>query len=287
MTQTNAGAGTGAAAPTEPPQSNEMVLHTGSLSFSSHMSKEDEEMTRSALSAFKAKEDEIDKRRMEVRERIQAQLGRVEEETRRLSTIREELESMADPMRKEVSMVRKKIDSVNKELKPLGSTVQKKEREYKEALDTFNEKNREKVQLITKLMEMEQLVGESEKLRMKKLEELSKSIETVLTDSSLLIRFNDSNSLDELTELMDSSSSYDQNDKMCDDEIQGEETSEPCLARKRRKETERSSYALSPKPRKLVAHRVNVWEFFTQKEDDPTQNNCCLCEFLEADESST
>lgn len=89
MTQTNAGAGTGAAATTEPPQSNEMVLHTGSLSFSSHMSKEDEEMTRSALSAFKAKEDEIDKRRMEVRERIQAQLGRVEEETRRLSTLRE------------------------------------------------------------------------------------------------------------------------------------------------------------------------------------------------------
>lgn len=38
----------------------------------------------------------------------------------------QELESMADPMRKEVSVVRKKIDSVNKELKPLGSTVQKK-----------------------------------------------------------------------------------------------------------------------------------------------------------------
>jgi len=95
----------------------------------------------------------------------------------------------------------------------------KQEREYKEALDTFNEKNREKVQLITKLMEvsfefsvliftellgqqqnrvlfehsltgvglffskflpgeMGQLVGESEKLRLKKLEELSKSIET-------------------------------------------------------------------------------------------------------------
>lgn len=33
---------------------------------------------------------------------------------------------MADPMRKEVSWVRKKIDSVNKELKPLGATVQKK-----------------------------------------------------------------------------------------------------------------------------------------------------------------
>ncbi|KAJ0255267.1 RAB6-interacting golgin [Hirschfeldia incana] len=163
--------------PTEQPaqtQSQQMA----SLSFSSQMSREDEEMARSALSAFRAKEDEIEKRKTEVRERVKAQLGRVEEETRRLANIREELETMADPMRKEVSVVRKKIDSVNKELKPLGATVQKKEREYKEALDTFNEKNREKVQLITKLMEMGQLVGESEKLRLKKLEELSKSIET-------------------------------------------------------------------------------------------------------------
>jgi chromosome segregation ATPase len=159
-------------ATTQPPQ--QMM----SLSFSSQMSKEDEEMARSALSAFRAKEDEIEKRKMEVRERVKAQLGRVEEETRRLASIREELETMADPMRKEVNWVRKKIDSVNKELKPLGSTVQKKEREYKEALDTFNEKNREKVQLITKLMEMGQLVGESEKLRLKKLDELSRSIDT-------------------------------------------------------------------------------------------------------------
>lgn len=96
-------------------------------------------------------------------------------------------------MRKEVAVVRKKIDSVNKELKPLGHTCQKKvkfngiflcwqwtmrvywvffffgaivasyedlwqcmsqEREYKEALEAFNEKNKEKVQLITKLMEV-------------------------------------------------------------------------------------------------------------------------------------
>ena len=103
-------------------------------------------------------------------------LGRVEEETKRLALIREELEGLADPMRKEVAMVRKKIDSVNKELKPLGHTVQKKEREYKEALEAFNEKNREKVQLITRLME---LVGESEKMRMKKLEELSKNIDSI------------------------------------------------------------------------------------------------------------
>lgn len=38
----------------------------------------------------------------------------------------QELEALADPMRKEVSLVRKKIDAVNKELKPLGHTCQKK-----------------------------------------------------------------------------------------------------------------------------------------------------------------
>ncbi|KAJ1421350.1 RAB6-interacting golgin [Sesbania bispinosa] len=113
---------------------------------------------------------------MKVREKVQLQLGRVEEETKRLATIREELEALADPIRKEVALVRKKIDSVNKELKPLGHTCQKKEKEYKEALEAFNEKKREKVQLITRLME---LVSESERLRMKKLEELSKKIDSM------------------------------------------------------------------------------------------------------------
>ncbi|XP_057438160.1 uncharacterized protein LOC130730229 isoform X2 [Lotus japonicus] len=158
-------------------QNNQLVVqNSGSLSFSSQMSKEDEEMSRSALSNFKAKEEEIERKKMEVREKVQLQLGRVEEETKRLATIREELESLADPMRKEVAIVRKRIDSVNKELKPLGHTCQKKEKEYKDALEAFNEKNREKVQLITRLME---LVSESERLRMKKLEELSKNIDSL------------------------------------------------------------------------------------------------------------
>ncbi|KAM3325001.1 putative DNA double-strand break repair Rad50 ATPase [Capsicum chacoense] len=153
---------------------------SGSLSFNNNnnslLSKEDEEMSKSALSTFKAKEEEIEKKKLEVKEKVQAQLGRIEEETRRLAIIREELEALADPMKKEVSMVRKRIDTVNKELKPLGLTCQKKEREYKEAQEAFNEKHKEKVQLISRLME---LVGESEKMRMKKLEELSKSIETI------------------------------------------------------------------------------------------------------------
>ncbi|XP_027349642.1 structural maintenance of chromosomes protein 1A-like isoform X3 [Abrus precatorius] len=165
---------------TEQQQNNQLVVqNSGSLSFSSHLSKEDEEMSRSALSTFRAKEEEIERKKMEVREKVQLQLGRVEEETKRLATIREEyqeLEALADPMRKEVALVRKRIDSVNKELKPLGHTCQKKEKEYKEALEAFNEKNKEKVQLITRLME---LVSESERLRMKKLEELSKNIDSL------------------------------------------------------------------------------------------------------------
>ncbi|CAN0879904.1 hypothetical protein LINGRAHAP2_LOCUS13361 [Linum grandiflorum] len=155
-----------------------MVQTSGSLSFSSQMSKEDEEMSRSVLSNFRAKEEEIERKKTEVRERVQAQLGRVEEETKRLALIREELETLSDPMRKEIVVVRKKIDTTNKELKPLGATVQKKEKEYKDAVEAFNDKNKEKVQLITKLMEFEQLVHESERLRLKKLEELSKSIDS-------------------------------------------------------------------------------------------------------------
>ncbi|CAH8336329.1 unnamed protein product [Eruca vesicaria subsp. sativa] len=51
------------------------------------------------------------------------------------------------------------------------------QREYKEAVDAFNAKNLEKIQLIAKLMEeIGQMAGESENLRLKKLEDLSKSI---------------------------------------------------------------------------------------------------------------
>ncbi|KAF9684584.1 hypothetical protein SADUNF_Sadunf04G0133300 [Salix dunnii] len=134
----------------------------------------DEEMSRSALAMFREKEEEIEKKKMEVRDKVHAHLGRVEEATKRLAEIREELEALTDPTRKEVSMVRKRIDTVNRELKPLGLNCQKKEREYKEALEAFNEKNKEKAQLVSKLVE---LVSESEKLRMKKLEELSKNVE--------------------------------------------------------------------------------------------------------------
>ncbi|GFP88813.1 hypothetical protein PHJA_001025000 [Phtheirospermum japonicum] len=76
-------------------------------------------------------------------------------------------------MRKEVAIVRKRIDLANRDLKSLGHICQKKEKEYKEAMDAFQEKNNEKAQLTSTLVEM---VNQSEKLRMRKLEELSKIV---------------------------------------------------------------------------------------------------------------
>ncbi|KAL1823802.1 hypothetical protein DCAR_0311805 [Daucus carota subsp. sativus] len=146
------------------------------ISYNSSPMAEDKEEDISALSAFRTMEEEIKKKKMEVSMKVQAQLGRVEEETKRLAEIREELEGLADPMRKEVAFVRKRIDLVNRELRPLGQSCLKKEKEYKEALEAFTEKNKEKAQLVTKLMEM---VSESERVRMKKLEELSKNIDSL------------------------------------------------------------------------------------------------------------
>ncbi|KAM7522489.1 hypothetical protein LguiA_012391 [Lonicera macranthoides] len=154
------------------------VKNSGLISYngSPMEDNDEEEMSKSALAAFRAKEEEIKRKKMEIRERVQAQLGRVEVETMRLAEIREELEALTDPMKKEVAIVRKKIDLVNKDLKPLGQSCQKKEKEYREVLEAFNEKNKEKAQLVSKLME---LVNESERVRMKKLDELSKNIDSL------------------------------------------------------------------------------------------------------------
>ncbi|KAM6584267.1 hypothetical protein CsatB_011269 [Cannabis sativa] len=134
---------------------------------------DDQEISRLAISTFQAREEEIERRKMEVKEKVELQLGRAEEETKRLARIWEQLEEMTDPLRKEVANVRKKIDMANRELKPLGLSCQKKEKEYKEVLDMFNEKSKEKAQLVSTLKE---LLAESERLRMVQLEELSKHV---------------------------------------------------------------------------------------------------------------
>ncbi|GFQ03650.1 hypothetical protein PHJA_002508800 [Phtheirospermum japonicum] len=58
-----------------------------SLSFNGTLTKEDGEMSKSALSTFRAKEEDIEKKKMEVKEKVQSQLGRIDEETKRLATI--------------------------------------------------------------------------------------------------------------------------------------------------------------------------------------------------------
>ncbi|XP_023542304.1 uncharacterized protein LOC111802239 isoform X1 [Cucurbita pepo subsp. pepo] len=123
------------------------------------------------VSTLQGREEEIERRKMEVKEKVELQLSRAEEEAKRLAQIWEELEVMGDPMGKEVGNVRKRIDTAKKELKSLGQICQKKEKEYKEVLEIFNEKTNEKAQLLATLME---LLDQSERWRMNKLEELSK-----------------------------------------------------------------------------------------------------------------
>lgn len=48
----------------------------------------DEEMSQSALAEFRAKEEEIETRKSIVREKVEARIGRVEEEAKRLLQIR-------------------------------------------------------------------------------------------------------------------------------------------------------------------------------------------------------
>ncbi|XP_011102137.2 uncharacterized protein LOC105180173 [Sesamum indicum] len=128
------------------------------------------EASKTAIALYQAREEEIERRKMEVRERVESQLTRAEEETRRLAHVWEELEVLSDPMRKEVAAVRKRIDLANRDLKSLAQICHKKEKEYKEAMEAFQEKNNEKSQLTCTLVE---LVNQSEKLRMRKLEELT------------------------------------------------------------------------------------------------------------------
>ncbi|KAK3034464.1 hypothetical protein RJ639_033320, partial [Escallonia herrerae] len=159
---------------------NDIIRNLATVRSSGHLSMDDiddEEMSRMAFAVVQAMEEEIERKKMEMREKVELQLGRAESETRRLAQVWEELGVLGDPMRKQVATVRRKIDIANRELKLLVQSYQKKEKEYKEALEAFHEKNNEKAQLNTTLME---LVNESEKLRMKKLEELSKIIDPSL-----------------------------------------------------------------------------------------------------------
>lgn len=156
--------------------SGNVICYTGS---SPAKEEREDEVSKSALATFRSREEEIERRKLEVREKVKVQLCRAEEETKRLSRIRQELEALSDPMKKEVAAARKKIDTVSRDLKVMDQNCQKKEKEYRGAVEAFNEKSREKAELVTKFME---LYSESEKMRTRKLvelEQLSRSIDSL------------------------------------------------------------------------------------------------------------
>lgn len=48
---------------------------------------DDEELSKLAIASFQAREEEIEKKKMEVKEKVESQLTRAEEETRRLAHV--------------------------------------------------------------------------------------------------------------------------------------------------------------------------------------------------------
>lgn len=49
--------------------------------------RDEEELSRSAFISFRAKEEEIERKKVEVKEKVRTRLGRVEEESKRLAEI--------------------------------------------------------------------------------------------------------------------------------------------------------------------------------------------------------
>ena len=74
----------------------------GSLGSSERLSMEenieDEEISKLAISTFQTREEEIERKKMEVKEKVELQLGRAEEETRRLSMIWEVSSKRKEPI---------------------------------------------------------------------------------------------------------------------------------------------------------------------------------------------
>lgn len=59
----------------------------GSSGRSSTDDNEEHEASKTAIAAYQAREEEIERRKMEVRERVESQLTRAEEETKRLAQV--------------------------------------------------------------------------------------------------------------------------------------------------------------------------------------------------------
>ncbi|KAL1825621.1 hypothetical protein ACET3Z_012399 [Daucus carota] len=102
------------------------------------MNNEEEAGKMLSLSAVYSREEELMKMKMEVREKVEAHLRRVEEDAKRLAVICKEFEALKDPVRKGViECVGDKDDWVNSEYKSLAWSCIKKEKKYREALEAL------------------------------------------------------------------------------------------------------------------------------------------------------
>eukprot|EP00271_Cylindrocystis_brebissonii_P020319 TRINITY_DN6681_c0_g1_i1.p1 TRINITY_DN6681_c0_g1~~TRINITY_DN6681_c0_g1_i1.p1 ORF type:complete len:253 (+),score=45.92 TRINITY_DN6681_c0_g1_i1:335-1093(+) len=129
-----------------------------------------DEQLNQTVKKLESKEQEILRKKLAVEQRVRAQVSRVEQEARRLDELRRELNALEDPTRKEVSELRKRIELVDRDLRPIKALCDRKEKELKEAVVTYNDKSAQKTELVGKLFE---IVTESERVRIAKLEELN------------------------------------------------------------------------------------------------------------------
>ncbi|RWW15516.1 hypothetical protein BHE74_00007831 [Ensete ventricosum] len=110
----------------------------------------EEESPRSALSSVQAREEEIERKKMEVKEKVFARLCRVEEESKHLAMIRGVRTGSHGRSNQERSGGITQEDRRSQSCIETSRTILSE----KEALVAFDEKNKEKSQLVAKLMEV-------------------------------------------------------------------------------------------------------------------------------------
>lgn len=155
-------------------QTRQALEVSDSLSKLSSVGKDDP--FNSTENSLQTKEEEIKKRKAEVEQRVKIQVSRVEQEAKKLDELRKELDSIEDPTKKEVADLRKKIEAVDRELRPMKALCEKKDKELKDALSAYNNKSAQKQELVGRLFE---IVTESERMRLEKLEELNRHLQTM------------------------------------------------------------------------------------------------------------
>eukprot|EP00245_Coleochaete_scutata_P005796 TRINITY_DN19666_c0_g1_i1.p1 TRINITY_DN19666_c0_g1~~TRINITY_DN19666_c0_g1_i1.p1 ORF type:complete len:228 (-),score=83.76 TRINITY_DN19666_c0_g1_i1:631-1314(-) len=133
-----------------------------------------EDQANAVVQTVAAKEEVINRKKQEMQGKVHAHLTRINQEAKRLDDLGKEIAALGDPTKREVADIRRQIENVDRELRPLKAMCEKKEKELKDAVGHYNEKSKQKTELVGRLME---IVTESERIRLQKLDELNRSLE--------------------------------------------------------------------------------------------------------------